>query len=308
MNRFFALFCVLLCFSCASAEEPVKLRLGVLPVADTLILHVAVDEGLFAAHGLKVSLVPFQSALEQSSALRAGSLDGQFTDIVRVLLQNDTGVPQIIIATTSRTTPAARFFGFAVSGASGIRALSDLKQTLVAVSTATIVDFMRDRFIKDAKLPHDALVTSNIPQMPIRMQMLAAGKIASAVLPEPLLSLAEKRGARVLWDDRSLDEVLAVIAVSPAWAGEGNGRVNAFRAALAEAVKRVNANPEKYQRMLRDKKLLPRGAEDCYRIPEMDTRQIPCALPTQKHLESYAEWMRREGLLKNEPDLSSLTR
>ena len=302
------IFIFLLYCTPANASELIPLRLAVLPVADTLPLHVAKDEGIFAGHGLDVTLIPFQSALEQSSALRGATLDGQFTDIVRVLLQNDTGIPQTIIATTSRTMPSARFFGFAVAGDSDIRTLADLNHTQVAVGTATIVDFMRDCFINDAKLPETALVTTNIHQMPIRMQMLATGQIASAILPEPLLSLAEKRGARILWDDSNLDEVLAVIAVRPEWLGEGEQRAEAFRAAFAEAVKRINAAPEKYQQLMLKKRLLPRGAEDIYRLPPLDVRQIPYGLPTAENLKSYINWMQKEKLLKTTPDCAALVR
>ena len=58
---------VLLSLLVLAAVQPAHsalLKLGVLPAADTIVLHVAADEGLFAKQGLEVELVPFQSALE----------------------------------------------------------------------------------------------------------------------------------------------------------------------------------------------------------------------------------------------------
>lgn len=58
---------VLLSLLVLAAVQPAhsaQLKLGVLPAADTIVLHVAADEGLFAKQGLEVELVPFQSALE----------------------------------------------------------------------------------------------------------------------------------------------------------------------------------------------------------------------------------------------------
>ena len=95
---------VLLSLLVLAAVQPAHsapLKLGVLPAADTIVLHVAADEGLFAKQGLEVELVPFQSALELGAAMRAGALSGHFGDIITVLMQNESGSPHAIVATTS---------------------------------------------------------------------------------------------------------------------------------------------------------------------------------------------------------------
>ena len=48
----------------AAAVQAGPLKIGTLPAADSVILHVAADEGLFLAQGLEVEIVPFQSALD----------------------------------------------------------------------------------------------------------------------------------------------------------------------------------------------------------------------------------------------------
>lgn len=72
---------VLLSLLVLAAVQPAHsapLKLGVLPAADTIVLHVAADEGLFAKQGLEVELVPFQSALELGAAMRAGAAERAF--------------------------------------------------------------------------------------------------------------------------------------------------------------------------------------------------------------------------------------
>ena len=39
------------------------------------MIHVATDESLFKAKGLDVEVIPFKSALELGTAMRAGRLD-----------------------------------------------------------------------------------------------------------------------------------------------------------------------------------------------------------------------------------------
>ena len=82
---------VLLSLLILAAVQPAHsapLKLGVLPAADTIVLHVAADEGLFAKQGLEVELVPFQSALELGAAMRAGALSGQFGSALHALTQD----------------------------------------------------------------------------------------------------------------------------------------------------------------------------------------------------------------------------
>ena len=57
-------------------------RIGVLQIADSFPLYVAVEEGLFEKHSLDVEIIEFQSASDQSVAYEAGELDGMMTDMI----------------------------------------------------------------------------------------------------------------------------------------------------------------------------------------------------------------------------------
>ena len=67
-------------------NDEVTLRIGVLPVIDTLPLYVAESEGLFEREGINVELVEFSSAMERDAAFTAGSIDGYFGDLVNTLV------------------------------------------------------------------------------------------------------------------------------------------------------------------------------------------------------------------------------
>jgi NitT/TauT family transport system substrate-binding protein len=58
---------------CISQEES-KIKVGVMPDEATLPYYVAVEEGIFANHGLDMEVVPFLSAMERDSALIAGEI------------------------------------------------------------------------------------------------------------------------------------------------------------------------------------------------------------------------------------------
>ena len=281
-----ALFCV------HSAQAVDALKIGSLPAAQ--------KDGVFAAHGLDVEVVPFQSALELGAAMRAGSLDGHFGDIINVLMQNENGAPQIIVATTSHSSPKARFFGLAVSPKSSAESPADLKGKTCSIGRATIVDFVLDSLLAQEGAA-GSLEKRDIRQIPVRLQMLLSGQIESALLPEPLLSLVEGQGARVLLDDRKLDMPLAVIALrkpgnadDPAFAD----RIQRFRAALKEEAERINAAPDAYKAMMQQLGLLAPKAAEHYAMLRFEEPFTPLGLPSEEDLQRYAEWMQQNRLLK----------
>lgn len=285
------------------------LNLGLLPAADSVVLYAAQEEGCFKKAGLDVKLTPFKSALEAGAAMRAGKLDGHFGDLMNVFAQNETGAPQTVVLTTTHTSPAQRAFGLVVSPkkAGTIKSLADLKKTPTAMSAATIIDYLLDRMKSTQKLPADALANQEIRQIPIRQQMLLSGQVDTALLPEPLVTAVEKAGGRVIWDDRKLDEALAVVALSKKAATPET--VAAFRKAVAEAARLIEANPDRYRRMMVEKRLLPKQAAAGYAMVRFSLFGRANGLPpppSKSDVKRVGEWMKSRGMLKRVPDYASV--
>ena len=277
----------------ARAEK--RLTIGLLPIADTLLLHVADREGYFAEQGLKVELVSFQSALEKDAAAQAGRLDGHFCEISSVIVQRAAGLPFVVVAATSHTGKKSRMFGLVTSPASAGLTLEDLRGKSIAVARQTIVDFLTGVFLAEAKLPDDYLVRRDIRKIPVRIQMLLAGQVDAALLPEPLLSMAEQGGGRVLLDDRNLDMPLAVIALTDAMADRET--VPAFRAALKKAAEAVNRAPESYRPLMLELRLIPPQLAETFKMPYLDTAKIPDTLPSPALFQAYVDWLTKSDVL-----------
>ena len=303
---------VLLSLLVLAAVQPAHsalLKLGVLPAADTIVLHVAADEGLFAKQGLEVELIPFQSALELGAAMRAGALSGHFGDIINVLMQNESGSPQAIVATTSHSSPDNRCFGLVVSPKSKAQTLADLKGKDIAVSSATIIDFLLAQLLQQEGAAPYFLNRQDIRQIPVRLQMLLSGQIACRVRPgppvppEPLVSLVEAKGARTILNDCKLNTPLAVIALKRDVldAPDGAQTVAKFREALREAAKRINETPDAYRPIMEAKGLLPKGASANYTMVRFDMTHTPTGLPSEADIKTFADWMKANRILKKDP-------
>lgn len=305
MKQWMTSFVVALAASvCACTATAATMKIATLPAADSIVLDVAVQEGLFKKNGLDVQTVPFKSALEVGAAMRAGQLAGHFGDLMNVFVQNETGAPQAVVLTTTHTTPAQRAFGMVVAPkfVSQIQSLADLKATPTAMSASTIIDYLLDRMKGTESLPESALKNTEVRQIPIRLQMLLSGQVQTAILPEPLVTVVEQKGGRVIWDDRKLDESLAVVALKREWLDDKT--VTAFRQAVAQAAALIEADPEKYRALMVQKRLLPPPVAKQYQMVRFSlfgrADGLP-PMPTAEDVQRVGQWMKDKGVLKNVP-------
>ncbi len=304
-----ALVALIPCLLNSALAQAKKLTIGVLPAADSIVLDTAIAEGLFKAHKLEVATLPFKSALEIGAAMRAGKIDGHFGDLMNVFMQNESGAPQMVILTTTHTSKEQRCFGLVtapkLSGKLG--SLHNLKGVRTAMSGGTIIDYLLDNMQSTENLSDDALIKTEVKQIPIRLQMLLAGQIETALLPEPLVSLVEGKGGRVLWDDTKLNETLAIVAVKNNLLS--NDEIRAFRQAVSEAAALIEKDPEKYRALMVKKRLIPKDGADSYKMLRFSLFKsadgLP-PLPTDEELERVGNWMMTHKMLKAMPDLKQI--
>ena len=276
---------VVLCLLCTTTSFAAPLKLGLLPVLNTLPLQVAAKEKLFEKHGLDVELVPFASAMEREMAMQTGKLDGFFGDFLNVLLlaQNKVPVKMITLADPDKKFP---MFGLAVRPGK-----HDISKLTVAISKATVIDLLLTRMQTLPELAGSKLEPLEIRKLPLRLQMLLAGEIDAAILPEPLLSLARLKGCDVAVTEEKLTMPLTVIALHEDRSADFDG----FRDAYAEAVKRINDDPESYRTLMAETCRVPKPLQSdfpVYTYPEP-------GLPSEMDLFSIQQWMLSRGMLNS---------
>jgi NitT/TauT family transport system substrate-binding protein len=283
-----------LIFSVSAHAEGKSIRFGILPVIDTLPLQVAVKDGLFTKHGLDVELVGFMSALERDTAMQTGQIDGYFGDLIATYMLIHQGVPMRIALTSWRTTPGYPMFGIALSPANKDRDLGDMKGRSLALSKSTVMEFLADKMEDHLGVNRGHFSQVEIKKMPIRLQMLMTDQVDSALLPEPLLSLARLKGGGLMATAENLDLPLTVLCLHENYFKNGGDAYTRFIAAYREAVQRLADTPEDYRQLM---------AETC-RIPKPLVSEFPVypfpdpALPTTAELDEVQAWMLEKGLLK----------
>jgi NitT/TauT family transport system substrate-binding protein len=276
----------------SSAVE--KLEFGILPVVDVLPLLVGKETGLFEREGIDLELISFQSALERDAALQSGRLDGYFGDILNTVLLIQSGEQLKIIATAFHTHPQCRMFGIAIAPGSGITDMAGIQGKDVAISSATVIEYLLDRMLSARNMPPGDVSKQEIKKIPIRLQMLLSGQVTAALLPEPLLTLAETRGSKVIMDDRNLNTALTVLAVNLKNRTAVTALIPGFLRAYHTAVNRINANPSEFKEILITKTQFPQDVKDKYPVPVFPAG----GLPAEADVLAVQDWLVKNSLIK----------
>jgi len=141
-----------------------------------------------------------------------------------------------------------------------------------------------------------------VPKMRVRLEMLLSDQIAAAVMPEPFLTTAKLRGAKILVssDDSGLEA--GVLAFPPAVIAKNAGAIQRFYRAYWEAAQRINARPDQYRSMLVDSLSFPEEAARVFLFP----KYVAPRLPSQASIDNAVQWLLSKGLIKASPKHADL--
>ncbi|MBX6377362.1 MAG: ABC transporter substrate-binding protein [Clostridia bacterium] len=293
--------------SSPSAGRQPEVRLGIYPVIDNLPFLVARDEGMFRQEGAEVRLENFKSALDRDSAFQAAAIDAAVADPVALLSMAAAGVPVQTVGVALGVKPEEGVFAILAGPGSPVQTVDDLRNTPIAVSTNSIIEYTTDQLLLLHGFRPEEIRKTAVNDIALRYQMLMSGQVPAANLPDPLLTLAETKGARRILDDAhdaggaNLSQSLIVFRRDVL-----DGQPDAVRAVLrayVRAVDAVNAGGERYRSLLVRELKLPEGL-DAYRVP---TFSHP-VLPKPADILRVREWLAQRATLRSLPEYDQVVR
>ena len=274
--------------------EPITLKMAVLPILDTLPMYVAQQEGLFEENGVKVEFIPVASGAERDQLVSAGQADGMINEVTSTMLYNkdQTRVQIVRFARTATTEDA--LFRILASGKSNVESANDLKGVEIGISQGTVIDYLTDRLLQAQGFSQYEINTIAVPKIPDRMALLENGELEAAMLPEPLSSLAVLNGAKIILDDTSLPEYsFSTISFRKEVIDKHPEAIKGFLAAIEEATDEINADPEKWNTLLSDLKLVPPPLLDTFKIPPF----VTAGVPDEDQWNDVLSWAKEKGIL-----------
>jgi NitT/TauT family transport system substrate-binding protein len=271
-----------------------ELRVGLMPAYNSIPLVVADRGGFFAGEGVKVELVPFSSQLNRETALQTGAIDGTVSDMINAIQgwSHDFG---------ARVTSVTEGnFSLLASPKSGLKTIADWKaraRVRTGLLENSIVYYLSERMLAAAGADPSSIELVPILQLPARLEMLLAGQIDAACLPEPLAPFAVARGAQRIADSDGQGPTPGVLLFSrKALAGKAS-EIARFYRAYDKAVVEVNAHPEAYREAIVEKCEFPPAVTRLMKIP----RFLPSFVPAEAQVADVARWMQGKSLVAKIP-------
>lgn len=300
--KFKGLFLVLIvflaaCTPAAPKSEDVTLKIAVLRIVDSLPMFVAEQEGFFEKRGVKVELIPVGSAPERDQLIAAKQADGMVNELTSTMFYNKESVQVQSVRFARAATSDTHLFTILAAKDSGIASVADLKGVEVGISDGTIIAYLTDRMLSKQGLGPDEIKTVSIPNLADRLALLNSGELKATMLPEPLATLAIQQGALAILDDTVYPNLAhSEISFRKETLDKSPNAVKAFLAAVEDAVTSINADPQKYDNLLVELKIVPAPLQNTFKTPKF----VTAGVPSEEQFNDMMAWAKSKGLLEKD--------
>lgn len=274
-----------------------KLKIGSLTIEENLPILVALENGYFDAENVQVEFVPFQSPVESQSAFQSGELDGMITDMMIALLLKSSGEDLRITSIALGATPPEGRFAIVASPGSSIETVQDLKGKSIGISNNSIIEYVTDGILRQAGMNPSDVQKTTVAKIPVRVEMLLNNQIDAITVPDPNISYAVSKGARVVADDTTGENLSqSVVIMKQEVLDKKAEAVSRFYKAYAKAVQDINSEPDKYKGLMVANINIPEQIVDSYQVQSYPEPQ----LPVEKDVNSVIAWLKDKELLQND--------
>ena len=292
----FAMFVLLFALLVPIGLAAQTLRVGMMPAVNSIPLIVAEAEGYFAAEGVSVELEMFHNQLYRETALQTGRIDGSVSDLINAINAVTGGFAVQVTSVTDG------LFGLVTAPNSRIRSIADWKSPAtrsvqVGLLRDSIIFYSAERMLQAHGANPAIIVPVTTLQVPTRMEMVVAGQIEAAMLPEPITRVAIARGAHLIADSSVMEQTPGVLLFTPQAMQTKLPQIRAFYRAYNRAVEAVNADPDRFRRLIVSAGGFPPMVEQTMAIPRFQTARVP----TEAEFNDVVGWMRDQGLLSANP-------
>lgn len=288
----------------SGSGELTKIRVASLPIAETGALWAAIDEGIFEDHGLDVEVVPAQGGAQAIPALLSGDIQfavGQPFGPFRADLQ-DLGV--VVVSNYASSLPEGKDVNAVVAlGDSGITRPADLAGKRVSVnSLGAAGDLTIMQAVKDDGGDPTTIEFVEVG-FPEAQAQLDAGNIDAAWVPDPFMSKIVAEGGTLIVHpyQATIPGLPLLVNITTQELMDSDPElVEAYAAAMAEALEWADANPDAVRAAIVEYMEIPEAAVAGITLPKF-TPEIDVDA-----LKQLAELGVEFGTLASVPDLDRL--
>lgn len=289
----------------AEEEEPQEddgelrtLTVGALPIVDSAVLWIAMDEGLFADAGLEIETVPIAGGAAAVPALVAEELDISNGNHVSFILAASEGLDIRLV--NEATHGVSMTNALIARGDDDIEGPADMAGATIALNTfSNITELIVRVTLADVGLGEDDYTFTEIP-FPEQGAALERGDIDIGLLPEPFITILVGEGNNVVGDPMTTPGLeglpLVGYAATGSFVAENPDVIRAFQGAMAEATEIAMDDPSRVADVLLENTQIPEALVGEITLPGWGTT------PQLDDYERTHELMLEYGLLEEPVD------
>ncbi len=276
------------------------LKIGILPIVEALPFILMEKEG----KPENLEIIVFNSALERDAALQGGQLDGCITDPLASAIMAGRGMDVVLSSLILGSDPTEGRFAILAAPGSSVKSPQDLRGVPIGISSNTIIEYVTDSLLAGAGLTEREIAKVEIRKIPVRFQMLIAGQIEAATLPDPLAYFAQSKGAKLIIDDTSGENISQVVLLFTGKALKEKGsQIKQMYRVYDSHVDSINRAPDSYRQILVERARLPKPISSTYPVDHFPKAQ----LPDRDSIDRVIQWAQRKDLLNESVTFDSLT-
>ncbi len=271
-----------------SDKDISELKIGVMSSMDFVPLAVAQEKGFFNKQGVKVNIQKFYSANDRDAAFQSGNIDGTVIDYTGAIIQKAGGVDLKITSACNAT------FCVMTGTGSGIEKMEELKGKKIAVSRNTVIDFCIEMSLQSVQIKPDEIEKQEVNKIPIRLEMMMKGQTDATALPDPFITIAASKGAKILTSMEDLGYAVTGFIFKSEAIDKKSKELKAFYLAYNDAVEYIHSHSkEDIKSILINDIGFPDALIDSIKLPRYTLAQMP----QDKDIEATIQWLQQKELI-----------
>ncbi len=266
------------------------LKVGTLPVIDTLPVRLATQKPIFTENDLAVDIIYFEASSRLRDALANGEVDAIITDLAGAVLFHEKQAGARIVRVAMRASPNRPMFALVAPGQ--YSAVRNLENARIAVANEYQDRYIADRLLEAEGVSRWTMVSAGSPEA--GLELLGRGEVAAALIPQALISSATSAGFHITTDDRNLALGQTVVVFSEHTVTQKPAFIRRFIRAYEQAARELNVRPEQYRTLADELVRLTPEASASFSMPVFP---FPGEAPTESEIESVSTWLVAKKLL-----------
>lgn len=235
----------------ASADPPAMVPLNIVSglAGEAIEIYVAKDQGIFAKHHIDATITSISSPQIMMTGLFSGQSQVAMSNPVQLLTAVNGGLDFVVIAGGTRVTAEKDPVGLDLRTDVPFKSAADLKGLSIGVSGFNSSAYMSFRaWLQQRHVDPNQIHFLEV-QMTSMNDLLQSHKLDGVLATEPYLTEIVTNGAGKLashfMHDLAPNRPSLFWISTRTWAQNNPQVVAAFRASMADAIKYINANPDK---------------------------------------------------------------